>query len=525
MVVPPQDFFSFRGVAASFAQISLPEFYKRAPGYPLLMAGARLFMPGPDPFLAGAFAVNVAAALVAAAAVYIWARRHTARGALLAAALVAAYSQFALLAVMPLCEMALVAFILLAAASAGRGSGWAYFWAAAAAATRYEGLVLIPLVLWADARHWRGRPRLWGYAALALVPMALWLALSLVHSRFVNPYVEEIQALAPSGWVFPRELLGSFLDLRNIGWTLAAVALAAVALYGVLFLARRDASARVYGGFALAYVAIHIIFPFTFRRFVFPIWPLLAVGLVIGGREVWRRIAKTERRGLWTAAAALAAAALAFGIGWRLLASPIGKWDESAPGYALGFATFAAALIWAWREDRRLSVRRWAAGLLSSALILGMVVDANGRFFVREYRTVKAERMALRAAALWLDRAAAPDDKVVATDDVLFRYYMGSDGPTVMAPVAFRTANFDLWTARARRAGVAYICVDSRSFAEPEGYFSARTGAQVLKPLTLGVDRKPCYIIAKVAFPNEYVYVYRLGVQPPVPLSFNLVKE
>jgi len=348
--------------------------------------------------------------------------------------------------------------------------------------------------------------------------------LSLAHSRFVNPYVEEIAALAPSGLVFPRELLASFLDLRNVGWTAAAAALAALALYGVVRLARRDVSARVYAAFALAYILIHIIFPFTFRRFVFPVWPLLAVGLVIGGRDIWRRAAKVSRRAVWIGAAIAAAVALAFALSWRVLVSPFGKWDESAPGYLIGAATFIVALAWAWGGERRRSLFRWVAGLLVSALMFGLVVDANGRFLVREYRTLKTERMALRTAALWLDRAAAPDDVVVAADDVLFRYYLGPDGPFVAAPANYRAPNFDLWTARARRGGVVYICVDSYSLSAGEEYFAARTGAKVLEPLAVGVDRPPCYIVARVAFPNEYVYIYRLGPQPPVPLSFNLVK-
>ncbi len=515
MAVPQPDYFSFRDVARSFARLSWPFYFKRAPLYPALIAVGALVAPGRDPFLTAAAAGNVVAAGAVLALTYFWARRSASRWAPLVVALVATFSQFPLLAAIPLCETVLLLLILAAALSAGRGSGWTYLWAGAAAATRYEALALIPLVALADIAYWRRR-RLIAYAAAAAVPVAAWLLAGYVKTGSLNPYVDEIQALYLSGWAFPRELLSSFFEVgKPARWPLAG-AFAAVTLLGLARLAARGhAGERVYVAFAVIYTTVHIIFPFSFRRFVLPLWPLLALAFVVGGRALFSAVGRLRGRWLWPAVTALFAGAAAAGVAWRLSVNIYMPWQTT---FFVGVLPLVGLIICVlWGAAGGPSGARRAAAVAAAALVVTLIFDSNFSRFVAERRALRTDRAALKSAATWLRRAADPNDIIVASDARLFAYYFGPAGPKARKPASFHAKNFTRFTAKARRAGVAYVCYDSISAADPEGYFTARSGAALLLPLAGGRDRPPYYFLARVQAPGEYVLIYRLSAEPLPP--------
>jgi hypothetical protein len=500
-------------VAASFAELEVPASFKRAPAFPAALALVRLVMPGPHPYLAAANLINLLASVGVLALAYYWARPRLGRGAPLLVALVAVYSQFPVLATMPLCEMGYLLFILAAVASAGRGTGWAYLWAGLAAATRYEALALIPLVALADLGRWRERPRLLLYAALAGLPAAAWVVGGYLHTTSPNPYLEEIRALEASGAAFPRELAASLFDpAKPWMWAITA-AFAAVAVVGFAKVAARGGpSERVYLAFAAAYTIIHVIFPFSSRRFVFPIWPMVAFGFVEGGRVLFAAAGRLRLRRAWYAVGAAFLVAAAVGLLYRLgLSRPTSLADMAFAG-AIPLAGLAACLAWGvvGPEDR---ARRWAA-VGAAALALTLFLDRSADFFWRERDTLRAARASSRAAAEWLAAAAGPEDVIVSADPYLFHYYTAGRGLRVRPPSSFRTDDFERFTREARGAGVSYVCYDSRSSRDPHGYFASRTGAALLAPLAAGRDVGRYYFVGATKAPGEYVYIYRLAEEP-----------
>jgi hypothetical protein len=511
---PPPDFLSFRAVAASFARLEFPDSFKRAPAYPAAMALVRLVSPGPDPFLTAANVVNVLAALGVLALTYYWTKPRLGRWAPLAAALVGTYSQFPQLATVPLCEMLYLLLILAAVASAGRGNGWAYLWAGAAAATRYEALALVPLLALFDAGRWRRRPRLLLYAALAAVPAVGWFLIGYARTGSLNPYVDEIQALSASGWAFPRALAASFYPPAGPAQWAVAAAFAAVAAAGCVKLAARGgAGERVYLGFAVIYTLIHVVFPFSFGRFVFPVWPLLVLAFLEGGRLLLAAAGRLRLGRWWYAVAAVLGGAFAAALGWRLAAWRAGPPDALALAGLAALAGLVACVAWG-AAGAPFTPRRWALG--AAALVaVGLFAAGNFRAYAAEREAVKHYREALKEAALWLKGAAAPDDVVVAADPALFGYYFGPAGPRARSPASFGTDDFAVFAARARREGVTYVCYDSLSGRNPEGYFAAEAGAGVLEPLGAGRDVGRVRFIARLEASGEYVNVYRLAAEPP----------
>lgn len=512
-VTPPPDYLSFRATAVSLAQLEFPESFKRAPVYPAAMALVRLVAPGPDPFLTAASVLNVFAALAVLALTYYWTRPRLGRWAPLAAALVATSSQFPLLAALPLCEMVYVALILAAVATAGRGSGWAYVWAGAAAATRYEALALIPLVALCDVPSWRSRPRVIWYALLAAVPAAAWLLVGYMRTGSPNPYVEEIRALAAVGWAFPRALVASFYKPARPGLWVVTGAFGALAAIGCVKLALRgSAGERAYLGFAVVYSLVHVVFPFSFQRFVLPLWPLLVLAFLEGGKVLCRAVATLRLGKWWYAAAAVSFGVFAAGLGWRLVTWRGGSPETLFFAGLVPLAVLAACVAWGV-AGARLGPRRWA--LAAAALVaVGLFVGDNFRTYVDERETIKYHRASLKGAASWLERAAGRDDVIITADPFLFDYYAGPAGPAARLPASFHTDDFALFTARARRAGVTYVCYDSVSGGNADGYFARRAGVGVLRPLAAGRDLGRYYFIAKVETPGEYAYVYRLAAEP-----------
>lgn len=512
-VAPPPDFLSFRAAAVSLAQVEFPESFKRAPVYPAAMALVRLVAPGPDPFLTAASVINVFAALAVLALTYYWTRPRLGRWAPLAAALVATSSQFPLLAALPLCEMAYLALILAAVATAGRGSGWAYVWAGAAAATRYEALALIPLVALCDVPSWRSRPRVILYALLAVVPAAAWLLVGYARTGSLNPYLEEIQALAAAGWAFPQALVASFYEPARPGLWVVTGAFGALAAVGCVKLAARgSAGERAYLGFAVVYSLVHVVFPFSFQRFVLPLWPILVLAFLEGGKVLYRAAAKLRLGKWWYAAAAFSFGVFAAGLGWRLVAWRGGSPETLFFAGLAPLAVLAACVAWGG-AGARLEPRRWA--LAAAALVaVGLFAGDSFREYVDERETIKYHRASVKEVALWLARAAGRDAAVITADPYLFDYYAGPAGPEARPPASFGTEDFALFTARARRAGVTYVCYDSVSGRNAGGYFARGAGVGVLRPLAAGRGLGRYYFIAKVETPGEYAYVYRLAAEP-----------
>lgn len=519
MAVPEFDFFGFREVAAGMARLEVPTYFKRGPLYPLLMTAWPFRFADADRFLQGAEVVNLLAALGALLMVYRWGRGVVGRGAALAAVIVGCCSLYPEFTAQPLCEMTFLFFILAAVAGAGRGTGWAYLAAGAAAATRYEAIVIVPLVLAADAGWWRRKPRLFLFAVAALAPVGAWLLAGALRGPAFNPYVAQMVALPPTGVEFFKTLASVLYPAAATKAVFLSYVLIAVAVVGAVYLvARGGAGARVYAGFVVFYVVVHLLFPFSFSRFVLPIFPFIAVSLVAGGRVIFRGAAGVieSRRWVWFAGGAVLAAWAAGVAVWSRPAAAAGT-GRFWGAYALPLAFVVAAVAAALWPRRGAFESRVFAGASVALAVLTLYVNAQTRSWAGKWDYIRWHGASVRATAEWLGNIGGAGDKVCTAWPGIVAYYSAPAGLSTVRPAAVRRGKKAPFPERAGKARVQFLCYDSIS--SESGYvndlYVAWAGVTLLEPFAAGQDVGRYYFIAKVETPGEYVYVYRLAVEPP----------
>ncbi|MGD8718503.1 MAG: hypothetical protein PVH29_06725 [Candidatus Zixiibacteriota bacterium] len=512
IAVPVFDFFGFRDLAESFSRLELPAFFKRGPGYPFLMALWPFSFGGADRLLQGGEVVSYLAGVGTLVFLYRWTRPRFGRAAVLVVATAAGFATFVEHTIQPLCDVTLAFFVTAAAAEAGKGKGWAYVAAAFAAATRYEAAVLIPLVALADYKHWRGRRRLIAYAALAAVPVGAWLALSIVHSEVVNPYVEQMLALQPVGTAFLDVTAYAVFTpwvphLVFVKYIFCAAAVAGI----IVAVIRGGAGARVYAGFAACYVVIHMLFPFAFDRFVVPLIPLLAVGLVAAGQEIVRWAGRWNRGWVWLAAGVPAVAVWASGVFTSFTARreepALLVWGAALPLLILTVAAAGAAFF------RRGVPRREVAGRLGAAFvavaILSFFVNGQMRFWESRWYSYRYGGSTIRTAGEVLGKVARPDDTVCSAWGEVLLYYARPTSFHTMLPRNMRPVKTRFFPGKAARRGVNYICYDSISAADADTYFGSITGAGLLARFAEGRNVPPYEHWVTLRRGWEYAHLYR----------------
>jgi hypothetical protein len=512
MAVPTFDFFGFRGVAESFSRFALPVYFKRGPGYPFLMALWPFSFGGADRLLQGGEVVSYLAGVGTLVFLYRWIRPHFGRAAVLAVAVAACFVTYVEHTIQPLCDVTLAFFVTAAVAEAGKGKGWAYAAAAFAAATRYEAAVLIPLVAAADYKYWRGRRRLLLYAALAAVPVAAWLTLSIIHSEIVNPYVEQMLALQPAGVTFFDVTAGVVFPPWVPHLAFAKYVFGAAAAAGIILaVIRGGAGTRVYAAFAACYVVIHMLFPFAFDRFVVPLIPLLAVGLVAAGREVVRAAGRWNGGWVWLVPGVPAAAFWT----WGVISSFTARREEPALllwGTALPLLVLMVAAVGVTFVRRGRPLRE-AAGRLGGAAVvvavLSLFINAQVRFWDSRWESYRWGGSSIRAAGELLGKVARPDDTVCSAWGDILLYYARPASFNAVLPRSMRPVKTESFPGKAARRGVKYVCYDSISATGTNRYFVAITGAGLLERFAEGRDVPPYEHWVTLRRGPEYVYIYR----------------
>ncbi|MBC7186567.1 MAG: hypothetical protein H5U38_05995, partial [Calditrichaeota bacterium] len=320
--VPNTDFFAFRRDALAYLRLDLPENFKRAPVYPLLMGTVSLLMPGPEPELLAGELVNLVLTLLL---VYLSFRIATAlvgNAGWLVAFGVAISPVVMPSATQPLAEATLAVGIAFTAYLAMHDSAWAYMAAAVASMTRYEAALLLPLLVLKDL--WQRKkvvPTLLRAVAAGL-PLALWLLLSLVHRQEVNPYVGEMVRLKPAGlgnlvscvaisfkFLLPvsrrlQTLLGVSLPQGlAVG---GAMVVLAVVFFGLIRLGRKtNPIGWLLALFLAGYLFIHTFLWWAIEeRYTYVVLWIVLLGIVAAARDLSWRGAVLQRRGLRIAAVA-----------------------------------------------------------------------------------------------------------------------------------------------------------------------------------------------------------------------------
>ena len=187
-LVPNNDFPSFEATARSLAQGELPRSYQRMPIFPALMALLAPLLPSPHPYLHAALVWNLFFSLGTLALLFALASRLLGPGALLVPALTLAASQFQSAALQPLVEPSLGFFVVLGFVLFERRSAWQYAAAFAAALSRYEAALLIPVLVLASCR--RGSAlRHFALGALAASGVVAWAGLGALQGTGTQSYL------------------------------------------------------------------------------------------------------------------------------------------------------------------------------------------------------------------------------------------------------------------------------------------------------------------------------------------------
>lgn len=409
-VLPNNDYYSFERVAKAFGDGELPKSFKRAPIFPLLMAGLAPAMPEPRPELHAALVLNMAFSIGMLVLLFRLASSLLGAGALLVPVLFATTGQFHAMGLQPLMEPSLGFFCVVTLVLFQARSPWQYAAAAAAALSRYEAAMLVPVLFVLNGRAER---RFWKHAvlsALASLPLLAWFAAGAIRGSGGSFYLEVMKGI---GWTIAPGFLLTSIREPFAGWFVGggvlivpflvlAVVPTVVGIAVGLRKFRREAVAML--GFLGLSAAVIVLFGSEKPRYVYPtVWIVqlfFAAGALYLLEAGFRRLAPrvASRAGL-TSVLIVAAAAL-----WLLALGP-----------------------WLWTMGRLPQIGPFAADLLFLALALGLVGIQLWR--------IHRERLWLAACGLFLALLTPVVAGGIASKQVgLFQIYYANYSSYLLAP-------------------------------------------------------------------------------------------
>jgi hypothetical protein len=431
--LPNNDYGTFEAVARSFARLEIPTTFQRLPLLPAAMALLASALPGKQALLHAALALNAAFAVATLPLLQRFAARCLGRGSLLLPVLFAGTAQFHGQGLQPLVEPSLAFFVVLAFVGFQRRAGWQYAAAAAAALSRYEALLLLPLFAAWNARE-DGRLRHHALAAAAgALPFALWAATGAIRGSGAGFYAAEMEQMgfSPAPHALATLLKESFRGFWMnapgpdvpVFLALAAAPTALGVTLGVRRFAREATALLAYLAAALAVI---VLFGVDKARYAYPVlWiPLLFFAAGLLGALAWaaRRLAALPG---WVVAVALAAA-LALGTVFasdgllELARAPHDVVPLAADlAYAAVLGALAAAALGlaltAGAERSAASARAAGTAFVAGlALVLPLVLGGmTGRAV--EQRKIRFANESVVVAAAWLAANLGPDERAVVT--------------------------------------------------------------------------------------------------------------
>ncbi|MGE0479380.1 MAG: hypothetical protein AB7Q17_02800 [Phycisphaerae bacterium] len=509
---PHTDFFEFAETGRSLLACELPRTLKRAPLYPLLVAGGGAALAPLGVFEAPELVAGQALALMGFAAspvlLYLLLRSYAGGAARWWAAAFVFLPVGVQCASYAIVEPVLVAASLGALLAVRRGGGWAYVLAAAAMLLRYDVAAMLAGVMLADrlggAPSWRVLRR----GATAAMPLAAWLALTAWtwSARSDDHYVAQ---MADRPEFEPRRALASatecLLPWRESRFPMPAFAagveplvrvglvrlLQGLALVGVVVLLRRGDRAAVAGSVAFAgYVAVHALFPFHFARFGLPLAGLVLFAAAAGGAAIHRawqaRFSGTSaarREALGSAPrvqdAAVGARLAAPGMGLAGVAGALTAGVVWALGAALVATLWLGLLLTLPWRPADATVTQLVGALLAmvgvgavyavgfgGAGVRGAVVAAGVAWFgVFQTRQLPAlmgtgvEAVNSVHAARWIRDHADPSPRVLSSEPGVLRMFARGRGAgeRFVGLEQIRAAGWSSIVAECRAQGIGYI--------------------------------------------------------------------
>ena len=529
--LPNNDFPSFERTARSLAMFELPSSFQRMPIYPALMGWVAAFLPEPHPYLNAALILNIGFSLATLWLLFVFAKQAFGRGAVLVPLLFAVTTQFHSMGLQPLVEPSLGFFVVLAFVLFQRRSGWQWVAAFAAALSRYEAAMLIPVFVIAgfveDRRFWR--PVLLG--ALASSGLLLWAGLGALHGSGGSTYLDMMKGMgfeAAPGFLersLKEPFRGLYRGSLGPGFLFFVVLVGLPLAIGVargLRTFRREALALL--GFTAACLLVIVVFGISKARYVYPtewVWLLFFVAGIVSVAEAVARNAPAalSRR---TPAALSVLAALG------LLAIAVARWvprllaEEpslpAAPDLAFGALCVATATAWGWRAlaTQPPAVGR-AVGLGLAALLVPLIGGGLQGKRSEAYK-VRYASYGSWVAAQWLGEHLAPGERALALGRSHVLHLTGLE-PRQIVHFGSLEANRveDLASEMAQRDIEYAIYTWRKPLQTPsDGYYHGKLKAFLAEELRSGGDIPGLEHIATLPLPAELgrdpVQIYRLAL-------------
>ncbi len=474
--LPNNDYYSFERTARSLAAFELPESFKRLPIFPALMALLAPLMPGEQPWLAAARLLNAGFSLGLLLLLFDFSARLMRRGAILPVVLLAINPVFQSMGLQPLVEPSMGFFVVLAFWLCARRSDWMYAAAAAAALSRYEVGVIVPVLVLSGLWQGRDRRRQLLLGALACLPVFLWALLDLAYGEpGSNNYLELMQAggFRPE-WAFIHSSLKQPFEGWYRGWDdqlhwfLLVVCLPLAAGLRAAWRSARPLTLALIL-FYLGQVGLVMAFGIDKARYVYPSQWIAILFFALGLREIglgWipRGLERLPRAAsLLVAAGALILAASMIRIwagklgGTQSDVSPRLEWTW------IGFCLLLVA-IWALTEARRRSLPALAGASLLVAVCLPSL--AGGATLARyELNEVRYDNWELKLLSDWIEAELPEGSRIVVMHPSHVRFLTGLPAQRLAAFGDFEAPadDFAAFTEEMRRRGFDHAAYTFRA--------------------------------------------------------------
>jgi hypothetical protein len=525
-VLPNNDYPSFEDTARSLAALELPKQFQRMPVFPALVGALAPLVPGRHPYLHAALLLNAGFCLGLLVLVFRLGARTVGRGALLPPLLLASTTQFHSMALQPLVEPSLAFFAALAFVLFQARSPWQYAAAWAAGLSRYEAVLLIPVLFVANAV---GERRFWKHVALAALAASGflgWAALGWLHGSGGATYYDLMQGMgfraAPDFFErsFKEPFRGWYREPGEGLW-IFLIAVGVPLVYGVRAALRefpRVAAALLV--FFVLCVGVIVTFGINKARYVFPTEWIPIFFFSLGAL----RLAQAGARGAARAPAALPAAVAVAAAGaalflarrWvlRIAATPGAQpaWlDVAFTGFAL--AVLALGLLATLRRPRPA-----AAAAALALLVLATPQIAGGLHAKRkELYKVMYENWGSYVAARWLESHLGPDERAVVVSPSHVEHLTELGENRVVGYATLRAEGLDDLRREMKARGIRYALYTWRKTPETpsDAYYHKRLKAHVGEALRSGGPLPGFVHVATLPLPPELgrdpVQVYRLA--------------
>jgi hypothetical protein len=492
-VFPNNDFYSYRRAAWSLQAGELPKSTKRGPIFPAAIALLAPALPGEQPELAAALAINLAGSLALFLVLARFAQRTFPEAAPLFAVLLATTPVLHSAALQPLLEPTLGLFVALAFLGLRARSPWQYAAAGAAALSRPDAAVLVAILAVVNALFERDRiVRHAALAALAALPCLVWYSLGARGGASTYLALRDAYGSGAPLYlaILPREVFPGWWRSvpLAIGGTLLFVAPATFGAWRAWRSAPRETAAML-AWFALS-CAVVVLYGVGKARYVHPIAFVPLLCLAVGVVELAPRAAARLPASGWPFRAAYVAAVLVTIELLRYGARQLLRTESALSGWPDGLfaclCVVAAGL--AVGVPRRL--RRTPAGaasVLAAGVAFALVLGGAAR--AREgIAAVYDFDRAAAAAAAWVQKELPPGERIAALHYSQIKFAAPAARERVVPFHRFDAATLGELRDALAREGVRYVAWTWRRApaTEAERFYAERRKEALAAPFGTG---------------------------------------